>query len=156
MDQKERALYFFRKMVYCIYTEIGSLQASVHPELMEKAKSNTPFFHGDRKKQTALIYLEIEQEQKTNRILSPFKQRTGLSLQDVQRAFSEGNWQNRFHQYTFGGPRWVAITEKTVQLKELIDEENWEKADELTYEIKGLKTNFNYLIEEFEKTERFR
>ena len=39
-------------------------------------------------------------------------------------------------------------------LKHAIDEEDWEEATDLSYEIKGMKTNFGLLINEFDKTER--
>ena len=36
--------------------------------------------------------------------LGPYEERTGLSLEDVHRAFAEGHWQRPNGKYYFGGP----------------------------------------------------
>ncbi len=154
MNEKEKAFFFFRKLVFCVYSEVGALKAEVHPELAAKVALTSSFFQGERKKQAALLYQRIEEEEDTAKILAPFEERTGLSLYDVFRVFDEGNWQNKFSGYNFGGPKWTRITAITMDLKRAIDDEDWEKATDLSYDIKGLKTNFGLLINEFDKTDR--
>lgn len=156
MDQRETALYFFRKLVYLLYLEIGSLQPDVHPQIAAKARLNTAYFEREKERQALALYHEIEQVADPAVILSPFVERTGLTLEDVARAFAEGDWRNRHGGFTSGGPRWARIAALTVDLRQAIDQANWEEVDGLLYEIKGLKTNQGYLVNQFERTERRR
>jgi len=154
MNEIEKAYFFFRKLVFCVYSEVGALKTEVHPELAAKVMLTSTYFQGERKKQAALLYQQIEKEEDVSRILAPFEERTGLSLEDVHRIFNEGNWQNKFSGYNFGGPKWARITAITLDLKRAIEQADWETATDLSYEIKGMKTNFGLLINEFDKTER--
>lgn len=154
MDERETALYFFRKLVYLLYLEIGALQPRIHPVLAAKARLNTAFFQRDKERQAAALYKDIERETDLAKILAPFEERTGLSLEDVHRALVEGDWRNKFGAYNFGGPKWQKIAEVTLELHRLIAQADWGKTAELLYEIKGLKTNQGYLINQFERSER--
>lgn len=154
MDEKETTLYFFRKLVYVLYQEVGSLQHRVHPELARKANLKSAFFEREKERQAAALYQLTEQETDTNKIIEPYALRTGLSLEDVERAFREGDWKNKFGGYTFGGPRWARIAEVTLRLKKLIDVGDWEEAADLTYEIKKLKSNQAFVINLFERGDR--
>ena len=156
MDERDVALYFFRKLVFALYLEVGALQPRIHPELAAKANLNTAFFERDKERQAVALYHQVENETDPARIAGPFEERTGLSLEDVYRVFVEGDWQNKFGRYTFGGPRWAQIAEAAIALRRLIDQERWEETAGLILEIKGLKTNQGYLINQFERTERRR
>ena len=156
MDERETALFFFRKLVYLLYLEIGALKYRVHPALAEKARLNTAFFQREKERQANELYLGIENETDLAKIQAPFEERTGLTLEDVHRVFREGDWHNRYGAYNFGGPKWQKIAEVTLELRGLIEQEDWNKASELLYEIKGLKTNQGHLIHQFERTERRR
>lgn len=156
MDDREVALYFFRKLVFALYLEVGELRPKIHPEMAAKAQLNTAFFERDKERQAAALYHQVESETLPERIAGPFEERTGLSLEDIYRVFIEGDWQNKFGRYTFGGPRWAQIAEAAITLRRLIDEERWEETAGLVLEIKGLKTNQGYLINQFERTERHR
>jgi hypothetical protein len=156
MDERQQTIYIFRKLVYVLYLEIGALQPRIHPEIAEKADIKGGFFQGERARQAAELYLQTETEQAPAAILDPYQIRTGLTLEDIHRAFVEGDWKNRFGSYNFGGPKWVKIAEITLQLRALIEQDAWEDAAFLIHEIKGLKTNQGYLINAFERTERRR
>ena len=57
MDNRETALYIFRRLVYVLYLEIGALQPANHAAVAKKARLNTAFFQGraglsNRKRQT--------------------------------------------------------------------------------------------------------
>lgn len=156
MDTRETALYFFRKLAYLLYLEIGALQPHIHPELAAKAKLNTAYFQREKDRQAAELYQESESASDPAAILAPYEERTGLSLEDVYRAFKEGDWRNRFGGYNFGGPKWVRIAELTLALREKIEQEKWDEAEGLLFEIKSLKTNQGYLVSLFERTERRR
>lgn len=156
MDTQQQALFIFRKLVYVLYQEIGALQARNHPELARKAFLTTTFFQGERERQAAELYHQIESEENVDTIVEMFKQRTGLDLQDIHRAFAEGDWRNKFSKYNFGGPKWVRISEIALELRRQIEQKNWEEAEILIQEIKGMKTNQGYLVSMFEWTERRR
>ena len=154
MNEREKAFFFFRKLVFCVYSEIGALKPETHPELAGRAALTSAYFRGERKKQAAALYQQIAELEDTAGIIAPYQERTGLSLEEVRRAFKEGKWQNKFGGFNFGGPKWARIAEITLELQRAIEEEDWEKATDLSYEIKGLKTNFGLLIHEFDRTDR--
>ncbi len=156
MDNRETALYIFRRLVYVLYLEIGALQPANHTEIAGKARLNTAFFQRDKERQSIEMFQQVENENETAKILAPFEERTGLTLEDIQRAFAEGDWRNKFGGYNFGGPKWARIAESAVELRRLIDAGDWEGAGDLLYEIKGLKNNQGYLINQFERVERRR
>ncbi len=154
MDDRELALYIFRKMVYTLYLEVGGLKPSIHPELAEKADLENVFFHGEKERHAAKLYRQTEKETDPERILEPYVLRTHLTLEDVHRAFAEGDWRNKFGGYNLGGPKWARIAEVALELRRVIDAQDWEEAGELVYEVKKLKTNQGYLINQFERTDR--
>lgn len=156
MDDKATALYFFRKLVYVSYLEIGALKPQIHPQLAAKANLKNAFFQREKEKQASELYYLTETEEVPAKIIAPYMERTGLSLQDIHRAFVEGDWRNKFGGYTFGGPRWARIVEATIELEHLIEKGEWENTADLVYEIKKLKTNQALLISHFERGERRR
>jgi hypothetical protein len=156
MDEKETVRYFFRKMVTVLYWEIGALTPRVHKALANKAYLKTAFFQRDKERMSAALYRLVTKETEPSAIIEPFRERTGLTLEDIHQAFAEGNWKNKFGGYTFGGPRWAEIAEFTMKLRSLIETEQWEEAKMLLFEIKALKTNQGYLINQFDRVERGR
>jgi hypothetical protein len=156
METSETALYVYRKLIYLLYLEIGSLQPRIHPQIARKAHMKTAFFEREKDRQALVLYQSIENETDLEKILAPFVERTGLTLEDVHRAFVEGDWRNKFGSYNVGGPRWARIAEVTLHLREAVVGKDWEKAAELLQEIKALKTNQGYLIHQLERTEKRR
>lgn len=156
MDTQPQAYYIFRKLVYLLYLEIGALQPRIHPQIAAKARLNTAFFEREKDRQAADLYHAIENETDTATILAPFEERTGLTLEDIYRAFGEGDWRNRHGGYNFGGPKWEQIAALTLKLRPLIDDGKWDEVAALLHDIKSLKTNQGYLINLFERTERRR
>jgi hypothetical protein len=156
MDTQQQALYIFRKLVYVLYQEIGALQTRNHPDIARKAFLKNTFFQGERERQAADLYHLIEAEENLDTVEEMFKQRTGLSLDDINRAFAEGDWRNKFGSYNFGGPKWVRISEIALELRGHIQQENWEEAAILIQEVKSLKINQGYLVNFFDWSERRR
>lgn len=156
MDPKQEAIFFFRKLVYVVYLEIGALTPAIHPELAQKARLKSAYFQREKERQASNLYHQVEQEEDPMKIVAPFEERTGLSLEDVHRAFAEGDWRNKFGAWTFGGPRWERIAASTLALRDAILREDWDATGDLLFEIKGLKNNQGYLIKQFERTERRR
>lgn len=154
MTPKEEALFFFRRLVFAMYVEIGALQPHVHPELAKKADIKNSYFHGEKQKQAIDLFQLIETAEDPKKIIMPYRERTGLTLEDVRRAFVEGDWKNKFGGYNFGGPKWERIADITLEMQGLIEKEDWEAAQLLTYDIKKLKTNQGYLVNQFEWAER--
>jgi len=156
MDNRETALYVFRKLVYVLYKEIGALQPHIHQEIARKAKLDNAFFQRDKEREAANLDHQVETETDPAKIVAPFQERTGLTLEDIHQALVEGDWKNKFGSYNFGGPKWVRIAEAALALREKIEQEDWEGSAELVHEIKGLKSNQGYLINQFERAERRR
>lgn len=156
MTGKEEALYFFRKLLYVLYLEIGGLQPKIHPEIAGKADLKNAFFQGEKQRHTAELYRLTETEEDPDKIIAPYIERTHLTLEDLRRAFAEGDWRNKFGGYNQGGPRFVKITDAALKLRDLIEREDWEEAKFLLFDIKAMKTNQGYLINQFEWTERRR
>ena len=154
MEQSQISLYFFRKLVYLLYLEVGALRPEVHEELAQKADLKNAFFQREKERQAADLYRLTEQYTETAAIIAPYQERTGLTLEDVHRAFVEGDWRNKFGGYNFGGPKWERVAAVALQLRRLIDEQNWEEAGVLLQEIKGMKTNQGFLVSQFERSER--
>lgn len=154
MNDPQQALFFFRKVVFCLYREAGAMNESTHEELAKKAHLKTSFFHGARKRMAVQLYHDIKKETQTRRILTPFMLRTGLNLEDLQQLFDEGNWQGKFKKIFQGGPKWARIAEEAIRLRDAIDKADWPTALLVTHTMKGMKTNNGFLIDEFELTER--
>jgi hypothetical protein len=156
MDVTNPALYIFRKMVYLVYLEIGALTPRVHPELAAKAFLKTAYFQREKERQALELYRYSEGQEDVDHILAPYVERTNLTLEEVHRVLSEGDWRNKFGGYNFGGPKWEKIAEMTLALRDAIRQGDQEVVDEVLFEIKRFKTNQGYLINMFERTERKR
>lgn len=156
MEERETALFVFRKLVYLLYLEIGALQPRIHPGIARKARLNTAFFQRDKERQAIELYQQIEHETDLHKILFPFEERTGLTLKDVYRAFNEGDWRNKFGSYNFGGPKWAKIAEVTLKLYRLMADGKWDETPPVIMEIKSLKNSQGYVINQFDRTERRR
>jgi hypothetical protein len=137
-----------------LYLEIGALQPRNHPEIAGKARLNSAFFQREKERQAAALYRQTERETDLEKIVAPYVERTGLTLEDIHRAFAEGDWRNKFGAYNFGGPRWERIAAAALQLRQALEQQDHEKIAGLVQEIKGLKTNQGYLINQFERSER--
>ncbi len=156
MDLRETSLFLFRKLVYLLYLEIGALQPRIHPEVAEKANLNTAYFQREKGRQAASLYYRVENEMEPQKVVAPFEERTGLALEDIERAFREGDWRNRHGAFNFGGPRWARVAEVTLKLQRAIEQGNEQDMEALIFEIKGLKTNQGYLVNQLDRTERRR
>ncbi len=156
MDDHGMTLSIFRRLVYVLYLEIGALQPANHPEIAKKARLNTAFFQRDKERQAVELYRQVENESDPAKIVAPFEARTGLSLEDIHRAFAEGSWRNKNGAFNFGGPRWARISEATLELRRLIEQKDWEAAAAIVYDIKKMKGNQGYLINQLDRVDRRR
>lgn len=156
MDDREKALNVFRRLVYVLYLEIGALQPAIHPRIAKKARLNTSFFQGDKAHQASDLYFQVEQETDAAKIVAPFEERTGLTLEDIFIAFEEGDWRNKHGAFNFGGPKWARIAESAVALYRQIEQANWEEAAIAVHTVMRLKNNQGYLVNQLERIDRRR
>ncbi len=156
MAVQSAALEIFRRLVYVLYLEIGALQPGNHPAVARKARLNTAFFQREKERQASELYRQAQGETTTAGILAPFEERTGLTLEDIARAFSEGDWRNKFGGFNFGGPRWARIAEATIELRKQIDLGDEDEIDLALHAVKGLKNNQGYLVDQLERVDRRR
>lgn len=154
MDERETGLFIYRKLVYLLYLEIGALNPRIHREIAKKAHLKSAFFQREKERQAAALYRDTEQETDLDKIAAPYIERTGLTLDDIQRAFAEGDWRNKFGAYNFGGPKWERIASLALDLRQALAQNETEKIAGLVQAIKGLKTNQGYLVNQFERSER--
>lgn len=147
MNEKEKALYYFRNLVYCIYREIRVFVPSIFDELYKMIKIDSGYFNlVDGKRIAGDLYDLSKLEEKTSAIVSHYRKKTGLSLIDLKKIFGEGNWKIRS---AFGGYSWAMITQKTIDLKKVIDSEDWQGLSALLKEIDEIRHNNGRVIEKF-------
>lgn len=146
--QKQDAFDFFRKAVSFIYREIGVLQRGLDPETTSKAILTSRFFGPDRKRIAKDLYHQTKTDERTPRILEPYEYRTGLTLEDIHRIFDRGNLPRGF-----GGPRWAQITKTIIELRDLIDAEDWDRTSDVTRFARTLRHNHGLLVDKFHELE---
>lgn len=142
---RARGLDYFRRVVALLYREIGVITGRNHAELAAKAKSREPFF-ADRKGQAKQLYKLSLTDSKIEHTLARYERRTGLSLEDVRRAFAEGHWGD---PPSFGGPKWGAVAAAAIQLGDAIDHNTWSEVDRLVHYIDGLQHNNGRVVSKF-------
>src|SRR4030065_866991 len=152
MTEKQIALYYFRKLLYCLYREIGILKPRNHPVLAQKARLDSSFFSKDRKRQAAEIYHQTESEGNTSHIIEPYHERTVLSLDELFIIFKDGKWENSTGGYSYGGPKWAKIADATISLQKRIESEDWEDINSLISKIDLLAHNNGKIIDKFKDT----
>ena len=149
MDIKPQTLDFLSKTVCFLYREIGVLESRNHPQVASKALLKSNFFRGERKKIAKELYHKTKAEEDTGRILEPYQYKTGLTLEDLYTVFANGHWRNGSGGYSFGGPKWADIARTAIELRQIIDAAEWEKAIVLLAHAKRLQHNNGCLINKF-------
>lgn len=139
----------FRKLVALLYREIGVLDPRNHRELAGKRRLDSDFFPRARKIISHEIYCKSKELMGTEDILRLFEAKTGLSLQDIERAFREGEWRNSVGCYSFGGPKWAKIAKATISMQEAIIVHDISGVKRLQKEISQLKHNNGLIAEKF-------
>lgn len=142
------ALHYFRNMASLLYREIGVLSPEIHPGVAAKARLDSEFFPTKRKELAYQAYQQTATETHLIAILTPYMTLTGLALEDLRRAFDEGNWiQGGYISY--GGPKWAKIAEVTISLRDAIASEDREEALALVEIARNLKHNTGSLVDKF-------
>jgi atypical dual specificity phosphatase len=147
---REDALDTFQKLVALLYREIGVLDARNHRELASKRKLGSGFFSTPaRKIMSHQLYWKARNHAEPESILRAFEERTGLSLHDVKRAFSEGDWKDSSGGYSYGGPKWNSIAEATIQLQATIAGHDTIAMKLLLKDIGRLEHNNGRIVDKF-------
>jgi hypothetical protein len=151
---KAKALDYFRRLVSLVYREVGVLSEHNHPAVYSRAKIGEGFFGSGRKRRAAEIYAQTVAMELPQEITRPYLEATGLSLEQVESAFSEGEWRTRGGYYAFGGPRWASITAYTIALGRALDEGDWCRVETLLVETSNLRHNNGFVVDKFADIER--
>jgi len=146
---KQETLDFLRKEVSFLYREVGILKTRNHPELAQKSNIRGIFFSHQRKKIARDIYHQTKAEDQPSSILRPYEEETGLSLEEIHRIFAEGDWKNSFGRYSYGGPKWEAIAENALRLRDAIDQGDWDTASRIAKDGRDLEHNSGRLVHKF-------
>ena len=118
----------FRKTTSFLYREIGILQPSNHVRVNDKRSDDYSFFSNQRKNIARELYHKTEQENDPRAVLAPYEKVTGLTLEDIHRAFDEGDWRAGGGRIFYGGPKWASITAKSIALRDALIEDDEESA----------------------------
>jgi hypothetical protein len=145
---KEISLDYFRKIVSFIYREIGVFEKGNHPKLYEKSKMIYTGFSHQRKERAREIYHKTISLNSTRKILAYYEEETGFTLHDIFIIFQEGNWERGDRCY-FGGPKWAKIVATTIELQNIINNEQWSRVPEIVDHINNLKHNTGKIIDKF-------
>jgi hypothetical protein len=146
LTPEEQALEYFRRLVALLYREVAAVQKWELEALRAKGGEKLRRFAERRKDRAREIYHLLAAEVQTGRIVGPYESETGLSLDEVCRAFGDGHWSPGW-----GGPRWATIARATLELRDAIDRADWGAALALVVRINGLKHNHGFIICKFEE-----
>jgi hypothetical protein len=148
---ERRGIDYFRRVVALLYREIGVINAVNHPMIAAKARLDGSFFGPNRKQGAKQLYKLSLTDIALAQTLKRYEERTGLDLKDIHEAFRDGNWCTRSGAIAFGGPKWSAITEATIQLGTAIEGKLWPEVKRLIDLIDTLEHNSERLINKFEQ-----
>ena len=136
-DIEKQALCFFRFFVYREYREIRFL-GNQRIGRYDKFAERYPVLLKLDRTVFARIWHEIASETEPARIMKPFEDVTGLTLQAVEEAFRKGEWHPvKAEVKVFGGPKHADIAVHAMRLGEAIQAGRW--TDTVPKELATLK-----------------
>lgn len=149
MDQKDKALYYFRNLVYCLYREIRVFQKRNYPKFFPNTLANSDYFSRDEGLIKAdNIYATTAQEQNVNRIIFAYFKETGFKLEEILEVFSKGDWE-RHGCISYGGPKWAEIAKVTLSLKDAIEQDDHKEMRTLIEAGNALEHNNGRIVNKF-------
>jgi hypothetical protein len=144
-------LDMFRKVTAFLYREIGVLLPSNHAEMRAKAIEQHGFFSPERKRIARDLYHQTKDEPNPRVVLKPYEDVTGLTLEDIYQAFESGDWETGVGRIYYGGPKWAAIAQATILLRDALLAEDHILAKEQTRRLDELEHNTGRLVEKFDQ-----
>ena len=155
MQARDKPLEAFRKIISFLYREVGVLDSRNHPQIAKQRRLEYGFFATPQRKTIAReLYLRTRSVEDPSQIIRPYEEVTGLSVAEVERAFSEGNWQNSRGQYSYGGPKWAAIAKTAIELKSALEADDNVALDQLLAKVPELEHNNGRLIDKFPELQK--
>lgn len=147
MTTEAEALEYYRKLVSLIYREVGAMKRANHPELYDKSKISQVY--PTRKEDPKRFYHESKSQNDVGLIDRYYVEWSVLTLEEVLRAFRDGDWLLGKTRHSFGGPQWAKITETTLNLRKALLGKDWEQVPHLVEKIKGLHHNNGLVVDKF-------
>lgn len=144
----------FARLVALLYREVGVLDERNHSEIAAKRKMSSDFFPRRRKRISQELYLDTSAKRDPEAVLGAFKDRTGLSVRDVHRAFSEGEWRNSSGGYSYGGPKWARVGECVRCLCDALKAHDITRLKSLLEQVNNLEHNSGKVVEKFRQLDR--
>lgn len=148
-EQPAKSFEVFKKVTSFLYREIGVLTESNHPEIYAKRNKHNSFYGPDRKRIARELYYQTKSERDPCVVLAQYEAITGLTLKDIKKAFSEGKWTASNGKIYYGGPKWAAIAEATLDLFYALVNKNNHIAQEKTRLLEQLEHNTGRLVDKF-------
>jgi hypothetical protein len=127
-DIEKQALCYYRFFVYREYREIRFLG---HPRIgrYDKFAERYPVLANLGRTAFARVWYDISSETDPARIMQPFQELTGLTLQHIEEAFRKGEWHPaKAEVKVFGGPKHADIAMHAMRLGEAIQAGRWSDA----------------------------
>jgi len=113
-------------------------------------RSNEFGFFSERRKSLAReLYHKTKDENNPRAVIAPYERKTGLSLEDIHRAFDEGDWRAPGGRIHYGGPKWAAIAATTIELRDALLAGDEEAARRHTQGLERLEHNNGKLVNKF-------
>lgn len=122
----------------CVTVSVGPLVAAAKQCRSERAKL----------KSTELYKLTANARNVAD-VLRPYKESTGLSLDDLVSVFSLPNWKP-----CYGGRKWKEIAETLRDLVSALEAEDTARADEITGKVLLLRHNSGPLVPSWREWEK--
>ncbi len=141
------ALECYRKLASFLYREIGAMKRGNHPELYDKSKIVA--VKNRRKEDPKRFYHKSKSHNDIESIDRYYVNWSGLTLEDVLKAFQEGDWLLGRQRYSFGGPKWAKVAETTMALRKVILNKDWDSVPQLIETINGLHHNNGLVVRKF-------
>jgi len=122
---KAQAFCFLRFFVYREYREIRYLG---NPDFAryEKLSAHKANLYELSRQAFARIWHSVASEEDIPSIMKPFQDRTGLTLEDIEEAFRNGEWSpfgSKMNNY--GGPKHADIALNTIRLRDAMATDRW-------------------------------
>ena len=149
MTPETEALIYYRKLASLLYREIGAMKQANHPELYDKSKIAA--VKERRREDPKRIYHESKSTRDVETIDRHYVEWSRLTLEEVSRAFRDGDWLLGSTRHSFGGPKWASVAEVTLTLRKAILTQDWGKVPQLVKTIKGLHHNNGLVVDKFKQ-----
>jgi hypothetical protein len=142
-------LDMFKKATSFLYREIGILEPFNHHEVNDRRSNEFGFFSSRRKSLARELYHETKHENDPRAVITAYERITGLNLEDIHRAFDEGDWRASGGKVYYGGPKWAAIAATTMELRDALLAGDEEAARKHTQRLEHLEHNTGHLVDKF-------